>query len=516
MKKRVLTITIASILIVALLCVFVGCGETVASDGLSAYDIAVKNGYKGTEAQWLESLKEGESAYDLAVKNGYEGTETEWLASLNGDDGKDGKDGQDAAYTINDVYEAYKTAYKEETGTDYSGTFVDFLQQYFSDTYESTSRESMVAEAVFSCVSVYSTFHVTSTTWGRYGFQETTEDKSAAGAGVIYKLNKTTGSAYIITNYHVVYNTSANPQISDDVYVLLYGYERVIEKDEEGKSTFKYSIPAKYIGGSMKLDIAVLYVENSDILKNSNAREAVVGDSTELSIGQDAIAIGNPEAEGIAVTSGVISVDSETNRMLAADDTTYVNFRVIRIDTAINGGNSGGGLFDSYGRLIGIVHAKMNSSSAENIAYAIPVNIAVYTADGLIERFEEAGKVGAYAATKCLLGVTISLTDSYAYYDTTTKRVHIVETVTVSDEVESTAAAYGKLQKGDVIKKITIVNHTTGENRVELDVTRTFVVIDSMLLAREGDTVIIDYERDGVAGSVEIVVNSTTEIDSIG
>ena len=507
--KRVLTITIVCILVAAILCALAGCGEVVANDGLSAYDIAVKNGFSGTEAQWLESLKQGESAYDIAIKQGYVGTEEEWLASLNGTDGKDGtngKDGEDATFTINDVYEAYKTAYEETTGTEYTGTFGEFLEQYFSDAYQSTSRESMVAESVFSCVSVYTTFA------GEY--YEGKSSPTTGGAGVIYKLDKSTGSAYIITNYHVVFSTNASPQVSEDIIVVLYGQDKLAHK-ENGNTVFDQAIPAKYIGGSMKLDVAVLYVENSETLKNSNAKEAVVGDSTALSIGQDAIAIGNPNGGGIAVTSGIISVDSENNRMYAADNSTIVNFRVIRIDTAINGGNSGGGLFDAYGRLIGIVHAMMSSIAAENIAYAIPVNIAVYTADGIIERFEEAGKVGAYAATKCLLGVMITMSDCYAYYDITEKRVHLIETVSVSDEVAETAAAYGKLQKDDVIKKITIINHNTGEKRVELDVTRTFVVIDSMLLARVDDTIIIDYERDGVAGQTEIVVSGTTEIDDI-
>jgi len=500
--KRILTIAIASILIVGILCALAGCGETVVKDGLSAYDIAVKNGFSGTEKQWLESLKEGESAYDIAIKNGYEGTEEEWLASLNGKDGTNGtngKDGEDATFTINDVYEAYKTAYQEENGTEYTGTFGEFLEQYFADAYRSTSREGMVAEAVFSCLSVYSYFE---------GFSSPN-----GGAGIIYKLDKTTGSAYILTNYHVVYNKSASPQISEDIVLLMYGQERV--PNEEG-TDYKYGIPATYIGGSMKLDVAVLYVENSEVLKNSNAKEVVLGDSNELSMGQDAIAIGNPAGNGVAVTNGIVSVDSEFNRMYAADGTTVVNFRVIRIDTAINGGNSGGGLFDAYGRLIGIVHAKVNSSAAENIAYAIPINIAVYTADGLIERFEKAGKVGAYAASKCLLGITISLTDSYAYYDTTEKRVRVVETVAISEDVAETAAAYGKLQKGDVIKKITIVNTATGETRAELNATRTFIVVDSMLLAREGDTIYVEYERGGETATAEIVVTSTTEIDSIG
>ncbi|MCR4780367.1 MAG: hypothetical protein K5876_04635 [Ruminiclostridium sp.] len=62
--------------------------------GASAYDIAVRNGFRGTERQWLESL-EGASAYDIAVQNGFRGTEKQWLESLRGQDGKDGRDGAD-------------------------------------------------------------------------------------------------------------------------------------------------------------------------------------------------------------------------------------------------------------------------------------------------------------------------------------------------------------------------------------------------------------------------------------
>ncbi len=70
----------------------------VSCKGESAYDIAVRNGFSGTEVEWLESLKgatgsdgKGESAYDIAVRNGFSGTEPEWLDSLKGADGLDGK-----------------------------------------------------------------------------------------------------------------------------------------------------------------------------------------------------------------------------------------------------------------------------------------------------------------------------------------------------------------------------------------------------------------------------------------
>ena len=503
--KRILVCMLAVVLIVVVGISTAACSQGFAGSKLSAYEIAVTNGYKGTEAEWLASLANGKSAYDLAVENGYEGTETEWLASLKGENGTNGTDGKDAAITISDLFEEYKVAYKQQYGTDYTGTYIDFMQQYFAQTYESISTQTMVADAVLSCVSVYSSFQVTTTVYDWFGRSQGSQSQTttAGGAGVIYWIDKTAGDAYIITNYHVVYNAEADQPISQDIYVLLYGYEKVYDADKKPI----YKIPASYIGGSMQKDVAVLYVHDSELLRNSSAKATEIADSNIISIGEDAIAIGNPEGGGISVTQGIISVDSETNTMYAADDKTLVNFRVIRIDTAINHGNSGGGLFNAYGQLIGIVHARVFDSDVDSIAYAIPSNIASYITKGIIERFEANGRVGSYAATQCYMGVTVSATGSRSVYDTDTKRVLISEDVEIVEEVPSTAAAYGKLQKGDIIRKIKIRN-------VELDVARVFIVVDAMLLAREGDVVEVTYERDGVQGTCQITMNKETEIDA--
>ena len=90
-------------------------GGTQGPPGKSAYEIAVENGFEGTEQEWLESLKgekgdagpqgpkgeDGKSAYEIAVENGFEGTEQEWLESLKGQDGKDGTDGKDGVSVVN-------------------------------------------------------------------------------------------------------------------------------------------------------------------------------------------------------------------------------------------------------------------------------------------------------------------------------------------------------------------------------------------------------------------------------
>jgi magnesium-transporting ATPase (P-type) len=83
--------------------------------------------------------------------------------------------------------------------------------------------------------------------------------------------------------------------------------------------------------------------------------------------------------------------------------------RVMRVDTAVNGGNSGGGLFDENGNLIGIVNAKISDYRVENIAYAIPSNVAKHLADSILS--SEKG-----VATRCILGVVPKVLSSKAVY----------------------------------------------------------------------------------------------------
>lgn len=483
MKKFVKVLS--SLLIVVIIATAL-CGCFSVREGMSAYEIAVKNGFTGTETEWLKSLKgkdSGKSAYEIAVENGFNGSETEWLESLKGQNGLDGSDGKDApAITITEIYDALK-----QNG--YTGSFRDFVGEYLSKTNTQTT-EIYVSKAVLSCVSIISTF--TRTTYTSSGFfgqgSSKNEDYSSAGSGVIYKLDKANGSAYIITNYHVVYDSQSNTsnKIAKEIKVYLYGKEY-----EEG------AIYASYIGGSMNYDIAVLRVENSEILKKSDARAVEIYNSNDVVIGETAIAIGNPEAKGISVTSGVVSVDSENLTMTGADDKTQVTFRVTRVDTAVNGGNSGGGLFNSFGELIGIVNAKIVDSEVENIGYAIPSNIAKYVADNII--FYCDGKTTTHPK-KCLLGITIQQTESYAYYDEATGLTKIIETIMVN-KVESGSMADGILREGDILKSITI-------GGIKYDITRSFIVVDIMLTARVNDVITITFERNGAEMSKSVTLTS--------
>ena len=104
-------ITIVAIIAVVGLLLSVGTSVLIGGgkNGLSAYELAVQNGYSGTELEWLASLvgevgENGKSAYELAVEKGYSGTEDQWLESLIGTDGKDGVNGKDGTDGKNKCY----------------------------------------------------------------------------------------------------------------------------------------------------------------------------------------------------------------------------------------------------------------------------------------------------------------------------------------------------------------------------------------------------------------------------
>ena len=363
----------------------------------------------------------------------------------------------------------------------------------------SSEPSSLIAasKGLLSSVSIHSTFTVKS----YVGFGPirdwTTEEVQAAGSGVIFKMSeedKISGNAYIITNYHVVYNASSmeDNHIASKIELFLYGMEKE-----------KYAIPAEYVGGSMLYDIAVLKVRANDILRKSSAIEATFADSDEVTILETAIAIGNPEASGISATVGHVNVDSEYVTMTLADDMTVSDMRLMRIDTAVNGGNSGGGLFNERGEVIGIVNAKIVSSTIDNIGYAIPSNVARLVAENIIY-YENTGDECAKRST---IGITLFAdTNSHTIYDTETGKVHIIEEVVIA-KIEEDALVEGKLQVGDIITSIKI-----GDNDA-VAVTRNFNVVERMLSARVGDAIVYEIIRDGVEMSISFVITEGCVVD---
>ncbi len=170
---------------------------------------------------------------------------------------------------------------------------------------------------------------------------------------------------YIVTNYHVVEN-------ADKITVNLKG----------GK---KYD--AKVIGADKKYDLAIVKIN----AKNLTYLE--MGDSTELQIGQWVVAFGNPYGLHETVTTGIISA---LNRSLSEDAKEGY---LIQTDAAINPGNSGGPLVNLKGEVIGINEAIL--SNAQNIGFAIPINLLQDNLDALIND----GKIAHPTSTTPWLGI---------------------------------------------------------------------------------------------------------------
>lgn len=339
-------------------------------------------------------------------------------------------------------------------------------------TGDAESAAAIVAAAAPSVVSVYCTFTdpITSATVA-----------SSAGSGVIYSIDKATGDALIITNYHVVYDADA-ANIADKIQVFVYG-----------SPLSGQAINATFVGGSMKEDIAVLRVKGSTIMKESIAKAAVLANSDAIHPGDTAIAIGNPQGKGISATYGKVNVVTETLETTACDDVTEISLRVIRIDTAVNGGNSGGGIFDSQGRLIGIVSAKSIVENIENVGFALPINKVQSIVDNILYHCLDGDYVTPLKPT---FGITVQIVDSKAVLNEQTGLIDIVETIEVI-EISEGSLADGVYQVGDRLICATVGDKTT-------QIIRIHNVTDVGLDLRPGETIIFKVLRDGVETELEI------------
>ncbi len=420
----------------------------------------------------------GKNAYDVAVENGFTGTSQEWLESLKGANGKDGED--------LDIEEIYDAAVKNG----YTGNFLEFLKEYLSVEVQEDNDTKQIAENMTSVVSIYAGFQKTTTSGGIFGgFNSQTTPYSAAGSGVIVSLNKNAGNAYIVTNYHVIYDSESDTDtgISDSIWLYLYGglngFSTSAGKDVDGDG-----MKATFVGGSMDYDVAVLKVEGSSVLQNSLATAAVLGDSNEVIPGEKVFVIGNPEGGGISVTSGVLSVDSEYIEMKSSDGARMVEYRVMRTDAAINHGNSGGAMFNAQGKLIGITNAKSTAEDVDNMGYALPITQVKYVMQNAVDN---GGSV-----KRAMLGITVATTGSSVRLDDE-GRLIVEEELTIYEAPASGAAAYGVLKAGDVLKSATIGGKTT-------KLTRRFYLIDLLLQVRLGDTITLKIERDGEEKEVQI------------
>lgn len=304
---------------------------------IGAIGVSCASANKNAEATATTTIREGQRETVAPLD-----TRTESLAVLCASGSKSSSDETEKTTTIVEG--------KRETATVNVATI---------DTSKVMTAAEIYAANVNSTVGI-----TTEVTTNYFGYTTTTP---ASGSGFIL-----TEDGYIVTNYHVIENSTS-------ISVALY----------DG-STYD----AKIVGYDDSNDIAVLKIEATGLTP------VILGDSSQMYVGDQVLAIGNPLGElTFSLTGGLISA---LNRQITLDN-LYLD--LIQTDCAINAGNSGGPLFNMYGEVIGITNAKYSSSgsssiaSIDNIAFAIPINNVKTIITSIIEN-------GYYA--KPYIGVSIS------------------------------------------------------------------------------------------------------------
>lgn len=309
------------------------------------------------------------------------------------------------------------------------------------DTSKLMTPAEVYATNVGSTVGI--TTAITTNFWG---YQTTS---AASGSGFIL-----TDDGYVLTNYHVVEGSSS-------ISVAMY----------DGKS-----YDAQLIGYDENNDIAVLKIDATDLTP------VILGDSDNLNVGDDVVAIGNPLGElTFSLTSGAISA---LDRTITMQNGTTMN--LMQTDCAINSGNSGGALFNMYGEVIGITNAKYSGNgnngeaSIDNIGFAIPMNHARKIFESIIEK-------GYYS--KPYIGV--SVTD----VSEETQSYGLPKGAAVKGVVEGSPAQKAGLQLNDII---TEANGTAISGSQEL--------VTLVGKCEPGDTLALKVYRQGQTLDITITV----------
>ena len=319
-----------------------------------------------------------------------------------------------------------------------------------NDTGKSLTPKEVYAMNVNACVGIAT--QITTNVWGQVA------SASASGSGFIL-----TSDGYVVTNNHVVEGATS-------VTVKLY----------DGTE-----YDAQIVGTDEMNDVALLKIDATGL------QTVTIGDSDQIEVGEEVIAIGNPLGElTFTMTAGVVSaLDREINT-----DGKPIN--MLQTDVAINSGNSGGPLFDMNGNVIGITSAKYSGStssgaSIEGISFAIPINDALR----VIYDLQQYGHVTGRA----YLGVTVKDLDS------TTAATYGLPTGPMIRTVEEGGCAEkAGLQEGDII---------IGFNGSEISSYTDLVA--ALNKCRAGDTATIKVYRAGAEVEASVTLDERPTDDVI-
>ena len=307
------------------------------------------------------------------------------------------------------------------------------------------------------------------------GSDETDTDTNAEqvyseGSGVIYK--KEGDTAYLVTNTHVI-----------------NGAKKVDIRLADGTK-----VPGEIVGSDTYSDIAVVKIAADKV-----TTVAEFGDSSQLTVGETAIAIGSPLGSEYAntVTQGIVS-SLNRNVSLKSEDGQAISTNAIQTDTAINPGNSGGPLINIQGQVIGITSSKIASNggtSVEGLGFAIPTNDVI----NIIKQLEKDGKV-----TRPALGIHMVNLSNLSTTDLQKLKLpgNVTSGVAVRS-VQKNMPANGHLQQYDVITKID-----------DKAISSTTELQSALYSHSIGDSMTVTYYRDGKEETTTIKLDkSTSDLD---
>ena len=266
------------------------------------------------------------------------------------------------------------------------------------------------------------------------------QESESAGTGIIISQNDS--ELLVVTNNHVV-----------------AGSNTLTVTFADGNS-----VEANIKGTDSEYDVAVVAVPLDSISEDTKKAISVatLGDSTELKVGEPAIAIGNALGYGQSVTTGVISAlnrsVSETNE--TTGETTESSVKLIQTDAAINPGNSGGALVNASGEVVGINSSKLVGDSVEGVGYAIPIS----DVSDLIENLmNQETKTKVAEADQGAIGIKeMSVSTEYS------QQLNMPEGVYVSEVTKGGGAEKAGMTRGCII---TGINGTTVSSMDDVELT---------------------------------------------
>ena len=339
-------------------------------------------------------------------------------------------------------------------------------QTSYKNENSTTQAVNKIKDAVVSVIT-YSANKQSSV----FGTEESNSDTdnqqiASEGSGVIYKKNE--NDAYIVTNTHVI-----------------NGASKVDIRLADGTK-----VPGEIIGSDTFSDIAVVKISSEKV-----TTVAEFGDSSQLNVGETAIAIGSPLGSEYAntVTQGIIS-SLNRNVSLKSEDGQAISTKAIQTDTAINPGNSGGPLVNIQGQVIGITSSKIASNggtSVEGLGFAIPSN----DAQNIIKQLESDGKV-----TRPALGIQMVNLSNVGASDL--RKLNIPSGLTsgvVVRSVQSNMPANGHLQKYDVITKVD-----------DKEIASSTDLQHALYNHAIGDTIKVTYYRNGKEETTSIKLDKNS------